>query len=200
MGCTHIKKVHHSGIKITFVPIFYEMAKTLFRSNALFRREEQDSRQGFLKLKHWNTSILWPALSQNWEDLSILALQRYITLLNEVRHNDCHICRNIILQLASILTLSPSRIHTPDTCRRQLATTSQARSKVDVLGSLKGLGQAPAPPLALGLAGVIPFVAAPAYMINTGAFCPTLATYHLGWENSLVFIRVSYSQQWTTAS
>jgi len=84
-------------------------------------------------------------------------------------------------QLASILTFSPSRIHTPDTCRRQLSTTSQARSKIDVLGSLKGLGQAPAPPLALGLAGVIPFVAAPAYMINTGAFCPTLATYHLGY-------------------
>ena len=150
----------------------------------------------------WNWSIEIPA---SFDQLShrlemTYQAERYISLLIEVRHNDCHFCQYIILQLASILTFSPSRVHTPDTCCRQLATTSQARSKIDVLGSLKGLGQAPAPPLALGLAGVIPFVAAPAYMINTGAFCPTLATYHLGWENSLVFIRVSYSQQWTAAS
>ena len=63
MGCTHIKKVHHSGIKITFVPIFYEMAKTLFRSSALFRRKEQDSRHVFfdietLKYQHPLTSSL----------------------------------------------------------------------------------------------------------------------------------------------
>ena len=45
----------------------------------------------------------------------------------------------------------------------------------------KGLTQAPAPALTLGLAGVIPFCAAPAYMMNNGLFCPLLASWHVGY-------------------
>jgi len=53
--------------------------------------------------------------------------------------------------------------------------------KIEIASSLKSLTQSPAPPLALGLAGVIPFCAAPAYMINNGLFCPLLANYHMAY-------------------
>jgi len=48
-----------------------------------------------------------------------------------------------------------------------------------ILSAITGLRHSPAPALGLGLAGLIPFVAAPAYMYNAGVFLPSIATAQL---------------------
>jgi len=48
-----------------------------------------------------------------------------------------------------------------------------------ILSAITGLRHSPAPALGLGLAGLIPFMAAPAYMYNAGVFLPSIATAQL---------------------
>jgi len=57
-----------------------------------------------------------------------------------------------------------------------LASTTPSPS---ILSAITGLRHSPAPALGLGLAGLIPFVAAPAYMYNAGVFLPSIATAQL---------------------
>ena len=101
--------------------------------------------------------------------------------------------------------LTPVASSSSGTNRHNFSTTTLVSSsqKLEIIKSLKvghfvncgcfennetflllccqGLTQAPAPALTLGLAGVIPFCAAPGYMINNGVFCPLLASWHVGY-------------------
>jgi len=52
---------------------------------------------------------------------------------------------------------------------------------INILKDLRSLRRSPTPALFLGLAGLVPFCAAPAYMVSAGVYCPTLATFHLGY-------------------
>jgi len=65
----------------------------------------------------------------------------------------------------------------------RLSTSAPVDSqKIEVVSNLKSLLQAPGwAPLTLGAAGVIPFCAAPAYMINSGIYCQLLQNYHMAY-------------------
>jgi len=64
---------------------------------------------------------------------------------------------------------------------RRSIKTSQAdlSNSVTILSDLKNITSSPPPALALGIAGLIPFVSAPLYMYNAGFFLPSIATAQL---------------------
>lgn len=58
-------------------------------------------------------------------------------------------------------------------------SSSPAAPAPSLLSSIRALPSTPLPALTLGLAGLIPFAAAPAYMYNAGVFLPSVATAQL---------------------
>jgi len=64
---------------------------------------------------------------------------------------------------------------------RRSIKTSQAdlSNSVTILSDLRNITSSPPPALALGVAGLIPFVSAPLYMYNAGFFLPSIATAQL---------------------
>ena len=57
---------------------------------------------------------------------------------------------------------------------------------VAVWSNLRALKASPLPALTLGLSGLIPFIAAPAYMISTGAYMPDVAFAQLAYGASIL--------------
>ena len=58
--------------------------------------------------------------------------------------------------------------------------------RLDLVTNLKQITASPPPALALGLAGLIPFVSAPLYMYNSGYFLPDVATAQLAYGASIL--------------
>jgi hypothetical protein len=72
-----------------------------------------------------------------------------------------------------------SRIPVLNTYRCLHASPYNRAQSPTVLKDLKCLFQSPPPALALGLAGAIPFVSAPVYMLNCGFLLPDIVTCQL---------------------
>jgi len=68
---------------------------------------------------------------------------------------------------------------TPEQSKGTLSTSASQEATPSIISAITGLRHAPPPALGLGLAGLIPFMAAPAYMYNAGVFLPSIATAQL---------------------
>jgi len=68
---------------------------------------------------------------------------------------------------------------TPEQSKGTLSTSAPQENTPSIISAITGLRHAPPPALGLGLAGLIPFMAAPAYMYNAGVFLPSIATAQL---------------------
>merc|ERR1719270_1692766 len=68
---------------------------------------------------------------------------------------------------------------TPEQSKGTLSPSTPQEAPPSILSAITGLRHAPPPALGLGLAGLIPFMAAPAYMYNAGVFLPSIATAQL---------------------
>jgi len=75
----------------------------------------------------------------------------------------------------------PGAAYTAVTSNSRSIKTSQAdlSNSVTILSDLRNITSSPPPALALGIAGLIPFVSAPLYMYNAGFFLPSIATAQL---------------------
>ena len=74
--------------------------------------------------------------------------------------------------------------------RKQFSVSSVANNlnlkNINILSDLKQLPSAPTPALALGLAGLVPFISAPVYMYNAGFFLPEIACAQLAYGASIL--------------
>ena len=81
------------------------------------------------------------------------------------------------------------RILASVTHRRQLSVSPVQNvnlNNISVLADLRSLPRGPGPALCLGVAGLVPFVSAPVYMMNSGFFLPDIATAQLAYGASIL--------------
>ena len=83
------------------------------------------------------------------------------------------------------LTVASRMMCTPNN-RKVFPPVDRPSRPINIMKDLRSLRRSPAPALCLGLAGLIPFCAAPAYMLQLGVYCPTLASYHIGYGTTIL--------------
>ena len=84
-----------------------------------------------------------------------------------------------------IKSAASTSIHTAH-CLSQSPTPDKRTTALTVITDLKHLRHSPAPALVFGLSGLIPFAAAPAYMITSQSFCPDIAFAQLAYGASIL--------------
>jgi len=83
--------------------------------------------------------------------------------------------------LSSNLAIFQQQVRCESSYRQSYPPPEKPVQPINILKDLRSLRRSPAPALLLGLSGLVPFCAAPAYMVAEGVYCPSLAAYHLGY-------------------